>query len=98
MSEQLAMAFAPVADEVGFLTDEDRRTLETIDRICLQHAGAGASEFDIRMRIAEHVPGGCTEIRKRITRDQFGMVCRHYPGVALFDEAIRRFIRAAGLI
>ncbi len=79
---------------VDFLSDDDRRTIELVDRIYNHHAVQGASDYDIRMRMAEAVPGTFWPIRARVSAEQFDVICANYPGVAGFATVLKRFTKA----
>jgi hypothetical protein len=79
---------------LSFLGEEDRRMLETIDRLYREHTALGATDHEIRMRVAETVPGAFWPIRNRISDAQFELVCECYPGAAGFAALLKRATQA----
>jgi hypothetical protein len=79
---------------LSFLGEEDRRTLETIDRLYREHTTLGATDHEIRMRVAERVPGAFWPIRNRISEVQFELTCDCYPGIAGFAALLKRATQA----
>ncbi len=79
-----------LAEILSFLNGADRQTFETIDRLYREQAALGATDHEIRMRVAERVPGAFWPIRNRISDAQFELACECYPGVAGFAALLKR--------
>jgi hypothetical protein len=83
-----------LAEILSFLGGADRHTFETIDRLYREHTALGATDHEIRMRVAERVPGAFWPIRNRISEAQFELACECYPGVAGFAALLKRATQA----
>ncbi len=83
-----------LAEALSFLSEEDHRTLKMVDRIYCERAALGATDFEIRMRMAEKVPGAFWPVRNRISEAQFELACERYPGIAGFAALLKRVTKA----
>ena len=83
-----------LAEILSFLEEADHRVLQMIDGLYHEQTALGATDHEIRMRVAERVPGAFWPIRNRISDAQFELACACYPGVAGFAALLKRATQA----